>query len=339
MGTPWLSIVIPVYNPPLDLFKKCIESIIGLSMPMEIILVDDGSDQNTQVFCSALTDMRIRYIRQKNQGVSKARMTGIESAKGEYIFFVDADDAVPQDWSVFINLNYTAIHEVWVLFDVIDVFPENRKYCKRNIFSEYREQISRDSALRYMLRNAKLHECWGKLIRRSFVQENNICFPFGIAQGEDVVFNYRVICNAKTIVAYNVPAYIYRYELKNTARLLRNPKKYFDDLFYVYEEGLTIIKICFAGEEQVSERMKLVIGRINGLGSDIVKLMAAKRWSTEEYILVKGWIKETRLLDEVKLSDIRNEKCKAYYLLLKYENWGIFSFLGSLKRLQERARR
>lgn len=91
-----LSIIVPVYNAEKYL-SRCIESlIIQTHKALEIILIDDGSQDNSSIICDDYKDRdeRIKVIHQKNGGVSKARNVGLEYANGEYIAFVDSDDWV-----------------------------------------------------------------------------------------------------------------------------------------------------------------------------------------------------------------------------------------------------
>lgn len=89
-----LSVIVPVYNSENSICK-CIDSIIEQSYKnLEIILVDDGSSDNCPQICDdyAKKDSRIKVIHKSNGGVSSARNTGVESAKGQYVAFVDSDD-------------------------------------------------------------------------------------------------------------------------------------------------------------------------------------------------------------------------------------------------------
>ena len=95
-----ISVIIPVYNADQYL-RRCLDSILSQSYTtLEVILIDDGSQDNSPALCDALAqhDARIRVIHQENQGVSAARNTGIAHATGEYIAFVDADDYVANDF-------------------------------------------------------------------------------------------------------------------------------------------------------------------------------------------------------------------------------------------------
>ena len=93
---PILSIIVPVYKVEPYL-EKCIKSIIGQDFEdFELILVDDGSPDRCGAVCDdyALKDNRIKVIHKENGGLSSARNTGIEAAKGSFLSFIDSDDYV-----------------------------------------------------------------------------------------------------------------------------------------------------------------------------------------------------------------------------------------------------
>ena len=95
-----VSIIIPIYNVEAYL-RQCLETVIHQTYPhLEIILVNDGSPDQSEEICKEFfrKDARIRYVRQENGGLSAARNTGIELATGDYITFIDPDDWVTEDY-------------------------------------------------------------------------------------------------------------------------------------------------------------------------------------------------------------------------------------------------
>ena len=95
-----ISIIVPVYNVQ-EYLPKCLDSIINQTYKnLEIILVDDGSTDNSGRICDeyAKRDKRIKFIRQKNSGQANARNKGIKESKGKYIAFVDSDDWIDEDF-------------------------------------------------------------------------------------------------------------------------------------------------------------------------------------------------------------------------------------------------
>ena len=107
MSQKKVSVIVPVYNVE-KYIKKCVESLINQEYRnFEIILINDGSVDNSGMIIDemSLRDDRIKVIHQKNQGVSAARNVGISFSKGEYITFVDGDDWVDKDYiSYFVSL-------------------------------------------------------------------------------------------------------------------------------------------------------------------------------------------------------------------------------------------
>ncbi len=108
---PFFSVVLPTYNRRKQI-ERCLRSIdLQTFQDYEVIVVDDGSTDDTAHFISD-SYPHVTYFRQKNQGVSKARNTGIEMARGRYIAFIDSDDV----WYA---------HRLDVLYRVIKKLPEN----------------------------------------------------------------------------------------------------------------------------------------------------------------------------------------------------------------------
>ena len=97
MGEELISIIVPVYNAEKYL-EDCIRSVLKQTYThFELILVEDGSTDNSREICrrASMDDIRILLIKQeRNQGVSRARNAGIEAAKGKYLFFLDSDDTI-----------------------------------------------------------------------------------------------------------------------------------------------------------------------------------------------------------------------------------------------------
>lgn len=95
-STPTLSVIVPVYNVA-DYLPACLDSILGQTFTdFELLLIDDGSTDRSGAICDdyARRDARIRAVHRVNAGVSAARNAGLDMARGEFITFVDSDDAL-----------------------------------------------------------------------------------------------------------------------------------------------------------------------------------------------------------------------------------------------------
>lgn len=97
---PLVSVIIPVYNVEKYL-RRCLNSVIDQEYKnIEIILVNDGSTDNSLEMAISYKekDKRIKVFSQENQGLSAARNTGLDKSQGEYIIFIDSDDYVSKDY-------------------------------------------------------------------------------------------------------------------------------------------------------------------------------------------------------------------------------------------------
>lgn len=203
-----ISVIVPVYKvePYLD---KCIQSIVDQTYKnLEIILVDDGSPDKCGTICDewAAKDSRIRVIHKENGGVSTARNAGIASATGEYLCFVDSDDAIdPQ----FAYLLYCAAKEANADVAVCEMcrIPAGEAipsaYCGTPEIGSY----STEDALTSLIEGGifKGGPC-DKLYHKSLIAGAE--FPVGFRH-EDEFFTHRVLIRAKRLAYVNAPLYIY----------------------------------------------------------------------------------------------------------------------------------
>ena len=92
MSNPQISVIIPTFNR-VRLVVQAIDSVLKQSFhDFEIVVIDDGSSDDTGAVIQQYTDPRVRYIYQENTGLAGARNAGIRAARGQYVAFLDADD-------------------------------------------------------------------------------------------------------------------------------------------------------------------------------------------------------------------------------------------------------
>lgn len=201
-----ISVIIPVYNVENSL-KKCVESVMAQTYKnLQIILIDDGSTDLSSVICDDLAqrDDRIEVIHQKNGGLCKARNTGLEHAKGEYIGFVDSDDWVTNDMYEYL-LNglkeYNADISACRYFRVIKDKETNARCDGETLV------FSRDEAIEEVVNQFRLRSVfWNKLfVRRIF---DNVKFPEGHTF-EGTYMMHEVLDQADKIVMLGYPKYYY----------------------------------------------------------------------------------------------------------------------------------
>lgn len=127
-GSPRVSIVVPVYNVEVYL-SKCVKSILGQTLnEIEVILVDDGSTDESGIICdSFLEDSRVRVIHKENGGLSDARNVGVAAASSEYIGFVDSDDYIEKDMYELLYNNMTNYNADISFCGIYDVYATGIK--------------------------------------------------------------------------------------------------------------------------------------------------------------------------------------------------------------------
>lgn len=225
------SIVIPAYNCGSTL-ENTIHSILLCGIKdYEILIIDDGSKDNTGNVCDRLIQAHscIRCIHTENHGVSSARNIGISNAKGDYIWFVDADDTVEKD-SLEKILRYLDEKLDIIIFGAcFDYYNYGRCYRSEAIAPagqhRYREkewEIDFESLFSENL----LSPVWNKIIRRQLLIENDIRFNEQMVDMEDFLFSVQCMGKANSIAC--LPDVVYRYrqtenEMNTFYRLLKIP--------------------------------------------------------------------------------------------------------------------
>lgn len=230
-----VSVVVPVFNAELYI-KQCLESIIEQTYyNLEIIIVNDGSSDSSGKICDdyAIIDNRVKVIHNLHHGVSYTRNCGIESASGEYIVFVDADDTIEKNYiSILVESTLKYDYDL-VLCNIQDVY----KYKKipRKINNCLTESFIQDySKLLAILRGPCV-----KLYKKNIIEKHKIFFPVDINVGEDQIFNFNYY---KYVVRYKfIDKALYNYCHKNNVMSLSKLRT--EDSFNNSLKKITVEKI------------------------------------------------------------------------------------------------
>lgn len=214
-----ISIIVPMYNA-FKTIERCLRSIMNQSFPdLEIIVIDDGSVDESQTIVKELAkkDDRIRYFRQENGGVSSARNHGIEVSTGEYICFIDSDDAVTDNY---IALLYNSIHEKHsdvAMCGYCDVSSDGKK-TDHLITAE--EERSLQGLLKTDLYVLRTFMCspWMKIYRADMIKQSHLRFREDMVLAEDQYFNYHYYGLCKNVAFVNQPNYIYYHNDSGLSR-------------------------------------------------------------------------------------------------------------------------
>lgn len=243
-----LSVIVPVYNTG-ELLIKTIESVQKQTLKdLEILLIDDGSSDGTEIICDQLSEeyKNVYVYHKKNGGVSSARNLGLDNAKGEYIAFLDADDYIDADlyekalncignndmvffhYSMDENGKKFKVHQ-GALKDLADnpknymlFYGENHRvfksddYCEDSVLSVFSVRI---------------------IYKRLFIEENHLRFDTRMKSGEDRIFIFDALLHTDNIT-YNDDLYGYYYYIRGIDSLTgsKNLKAYRTGVFERYEQ-------------------------------------------------------------------------------------------------------
>jgi glycosyltransferase involved in cell wall biosynthesis len=212
---PLISIIIPVYNTD-EYIKKCLMSVIRQTYKnLEIIIINDGSEDNSLSICEDIAeeDPRISIYSQKNGGASSARNHGIDIAKGKYIYFIDSDDyIIPTciESLVSVLAKYPLVN---IVQSGVTGWSKHDIYNKRNLV----EYSCNKKWIKKTMLNHKLFPFtpWNKLIRLDFIRNHHLRFLEGIKY-EDVLWNYHMAKYVYSIAFYFDKTYIYNYDNRSS---------------------------------------------------------------------------------------------------------------------------
>lgn len=262
---PKISVIVPVYNAENEL-EKSIDSILNQTIEeLEIILVDDGSKDNSLSICEAYEgkDTRIRVIHQENAGVSVARNTGIEVARGEYIGFVDADDWIEPDMYEQLLREAEITGADVIMCDATTVYSDGRiqadtitqlsgnRVLKKSDFTPLLLLEMAGSVWRCIYKNDRYTAKW----KRKYT----LAFPLGVKFSEDRIFNLYAIGQANK-VCYLKESYYNRFMNVKSA-----VHRFHQDYFEAYKKAADCIEQAIQRVwENDEELQKAYLGQFIG---------------------------------------------------------------------------
>lgn len=212
---PKISVIVPIYNAK-DYIEKCIESILSQTYQnFEIILIDDGSTDDSPLICDlyARQDSRIHVFHIANTGVSFARNYGIKKMTGDYVFFIDADD--------FIDCN--ALEESIYNLEEDCITKISYKYIENSQVKttvSFSKNVDSNKYIESILFGTAGGHCWGYLIDKNFLI--NTYFDDNTSCMEDTIFIITCLLKVKTVKLIDSAFYNYVY---NGNSITSNNKK------------------------------------------------------------------------------------------------------------------
>lgn len=242
-----ISFIVPVYNVELYL-RKCIDSILSQSyQEIEIILVDDGSTDNSSEICDEYLsiDSRITVIHKPNGGLSDARNRGVDVAMGDYVMFVDSDDFLANESVVEMLIKELDTSESpydFVNFNCVYYYQKSNVYKPWPLYpaSVINSMDKNETVVNLISLGLFPMSACLKIIRKDFLVENHIRFQKGITS-EDIPWFLNIILASKKYKFINGYYYIYRKQVAGTISSSFSSKKY-SDLFLIVQNELNVLQ-------------------------------------------------------------------------------------------------
>lgn len=252
------SIIVPAYNIE-GYLSQCVESILNqIYKDYEIILIDDGSTDNTPEICDEYKlhyPDKIKVIHQNNKGLSYARNVAINEAQGEYILFVDGDDFLFND-DVLQKINNEIDGADVISFNWTEFYDGYDLNCKKKAVELNDIDTIYDSGKGYLtdaMKYNKLYEwyVWRYAIRKEYWDKQGFEFIRGIKY-EDVELTYQIVCNSNKIKVLNEIVYCYRVLRPNSIVNTVNVNTYIDGI-NIIAGNIKKIELTFEINEQLKQ--------------------------------------------------------------------------------------
>lgn len=311
-----ISIIIPVFNAE-KYINRCIKSVVNQSYSeLEIIVVNDGSIDNSLFICELLAtqDSRIKVVSQDNGGVSKARNTGLRLAKGEYVMFLDSDDyMLPDMCKTMLDVLYSKQADC-VICGIQE--PEGGLWCpQKNIDYSTLADFKREFI--YQLNTELLSPCWNKIFKRQLITH---LFDEKISFGEDLIFDLEYLNNCTRFSFITTPLVYHEKQVAGSLVTKTGLRRLMDI------EKIHKIIMQFAGEENISQDLHKKY--IRDLTVYIRFLFLDKRITfSDKKRILKEWIQGAYLncMSVVNIKTCLSNRLLLFFL--KYRCWLLANLL------------
>lgn len=319
------SIIIPAYNAEKTI-KKCIESVQQFTCyEIEIIVINDGSQDNTceLVESIALKDERIILINQVNQGVSVARNKGIDVAKGKFVVFIDADDYLINDIFKYI---YVHRYEDFLLFPLQKSIKQDGNVTISFDTEHVQKEIIYpiDKEFEYY----KINAPWSKAYALDVIKKNDIKFEKNLKIGEDSCFNFQFLECIQKVVFINIPVYFYDINEESVTRRFNKDLLNIDVSYQIKVRDL-----CYKKETSAEFDRYLLLSSLNGLWRCCLDYFTNKEnnksyeSTIREYRKLKDANDYFKNIRKYKLDVVKKYGCLKYFVFKIMEHKSFDKFM------------
>ena len=308
-----LSIIMPAYNVE-EYIKEAIDSVLNQKTKYnyELIIVNDGATDNTKEIIQSIKSDKIKYIEQKNQGLSGARNTGINNAIGKYITFMDSDDLL-EDGSIEIMMDALINNKADIVVGSYAMFMNinHKQKClnEPKIIENNPEQAVCNHGY-----------AWGKIFKRKMF--NNIRFPMGKWYEDTIICNVLFRMPCKMVVLSEI-VYDYRINYGGISRTARGSIKSLDH-YWVMEDAIKQAEKNNIENDQVL--YALAFGHLSSL-------LYRRVSNLDDKVIEDVFVLACELINNIKPSEyevkgrIINKDIQDAFESYNYKLWKLASFI------------
>lgn len=207
-----VSVIVPVYNIELYIVKA-LKSIVAQNFTnFEIIIVDDGSTDNSYQLARdylSTCNTKNKIIRQQNSGVSAARNVGLENATGEYVVFVDGDDLI-SPYYISKMYSHMTSDEIQTVICGFQVFTDATSPLDGPFIGKAFQEFESINLMYDFLAGKTKIALWTMMVKRALIAKHNIQFAMGYKYSEDIHFVWKVLAHSNKVLLDHSQLYYYR---------------------------------------------------------------------------------------------------------------------------------
>lgn len=288
---PKVSVIMPAYNAERWI-EKAVKAVLSQTYKnIELIVINDGSDDKTQLICEMLQreDERIIIHLQNNQGLCSARNQGMKLISGDYFIIVDSDDILDSDAvSLLVKTAETKNADIVIggyWYDVVGTEKKILRTVSEN-FEFYPNNKLNTKEVEMLVKSCTIAPTWNKLYRKSF---SNRSFDTQLAINEDLLFSLQAVKSAKKVAVVSTP--VYDYIIQNTNSLSR---KFHPE----FPESIDKIFCLICDETYKTIRSELTIWLMDLLFVYIRNVCINRKLSRSEKVHYIQQIKKTSMYKE-----------------------------------------
>lgn len=306
-----VSFVIPVYNCE-KYVEKCVKSVMNQTYKdIEIILINDGSLDNSGVICEKLSekDKRIRYIKRENKGCSYSRNEGIRIALGEYIIFVDSDDFIKESMCEEMLGKVIKTNSDVCICGFSYRYETNEKSVKKSIPGVYKTKYE------FFLEASLFGHPVNKIYKRDILKRYNIYFNEITQVSEDLAFNVKYFDKINKISLVLKDLYVVNCRENSASTIFEN----YHQIFPTLEDIIKVTRSNEKYDEFILFLLKDIFCFRNYTALENLKLNKSNKY-IEMFFLIKKKEKEYRKYfnrDIKMLINIRKIRLKFVFLKKK----------------------